>query len=1153
MIIKKYLIVMPTSLLFAVTGLFSFTIPNKIDSNNPQAVSPLPTLISSDENESKFSMEFHQYEYLILNNEISEAVETGLNNLSPGFEKDYLIGLVKKRKREFEDAYKHLMKPLDLLPQLFNYYDELVKLAAITNNLDNLTSRLNEKKETENKYYLYLVGMIELKKGNYEKSVKLLNSILGKGTESKEIYYSIATAHRGLGDYDQGMKALTKAEILMDSSNSFLPKVLNSLGSLFYLSNKYEVAGQYYRKAYDKALQAGNVIEEIKALINLAIIKDLYGEVHEARKYLTNGIKKAEVIENLELIALLHSELGVSYTYTNNIVEAKNNYHDSYELYSLLKNNERLSYLSSNIASIYLQQTNYKYALKYFTRGLKFAGSNKLGQILNIIGIADVYSNESNYSRAIEYYQRAKQIADSIKDVSSIIKINEGLGALFYNINRPYKSLGYFEEARKLADIDAMPFVATELFYKTGTVLESVDSLELARVYFARGITNTIKTSDIYYEIILKTELAHIYYKMGEINKAKTILYPVKVMAEEYGLLQLVGLQELYLGKFFEEEGNHIIAINKYKDAINISRDAGDYNTQIEAYFRLAKILDKKNDVDSAEQWYLTSTGLIDKISFPLLLNQEIQISHFSGFSEIYNSLVEFYLKHNKQIEAFETIEKSRSRNLMLNLDKIKLLSSVEDEEKFSKYIDLKWMISSELYEDSVLDSLKEEVISLKRTFSKNNKALEYTLSKNPWRSVKEIQRNLDDNENIISVFIGEKNIHLFLLTDENISSDNIEIGRDSLISLLEKVAPLYKSDLAKEEIYINQDLFSFNAEASWQLYSTVFKKLLSKIPENETLIFSFPTELLLLPAEFLVTRWREGESSYYYEDKNFLIYNYPISYSPSASIYITQKKKEFDALDQTLLVGNPNVTNDEFTISYRSGLLEDNNFSTRNINLYPLEYSETEIENINNLVSNSVLYLSEQATESNFKLDASGSNIIHLSTHSLLYKNQPLIIFSQQADDIDDGYLEIGEIVKLNLNSDLVVLSSCRSGLGRIDEAEGILGMQKAFFEAGAASIVVSLWDVNDKYTSYFMKEFYNFLIDGFNKPEALRRAKLSFMKKYSPNPYYWSAFVLSGNPSKVKIQQASLFNEFYYLSVIVIIAILLYIFHSKRKPRIN
>jgi CHAT domain-containing protein len=731
--------------------------------------------------------------------------------------------------------------------------------------------------------------------------------------------------------------------------------------------------------------------------------------------------------------------------------------------------------------------------------------------------------------------------------------VNEGLGALYYNVNRPYKSLKLLESAMSKINIDEMPFDAVELIYKIGTVLASVDSFDLAKNFFNKGIKITEETGDIYYNIILNTELAHNYYKLDQINLAITTISSAKDKAEEYQLSQLIGLQELYLGKFLEADGNQNSAEKYYKTSFSISKDAGDYNTQIEAGYRLAKIFEKKNEFKLAEEWYLKTIDVIEKISFPLVLNQEIQIAHFSGVNKVFNSLVEFFISQNKITEAFEIIEKSRSRNTMLNIDKLKLLSSVKDEEKFTKYIDLEWMITSGLYDEAVVDSLKEISTSLKKYFEKDNKDLSYYLSKKSGMSVEEIQSNLDKNENLISVYVGNDYTQLFLLTNENLSTMNVEIGRDSLISLLEKIAPLYRSDLVNDDIYINQDLFSFNAEASWQLYNAIFKKLFDELPNEVKIIFSFPTELLLVPAEFLVTEWKDGESPYYYRDKKFLINLFPVSYSPSASIYIAQKKRKQYGNKQNLLVGNPYITNDEFTISYRSGLLEENDFSTRNISLFPREYSETEIENINDLVSNSVVFLSQNATETNFKTNASKSSIIHLSTHSLLYKNQPLIIFSQQESETDDGYLEVGEILQLNLNSDLVVLSSCRSGLGDIDEAEGVLGMQKAFFEAGASSIVVSLWDVNDKYTSYFMKEFYEQLSKGLSKPDALRNSKLNFIEMYSANPYYWSAFVLSGNPSKIKIQKVSSPLALQALLIILFVVIIISVFYSKRGSHIS
>ena len=178
-------------------------------------------------------------------------------------------------------------------------------------------------------------------------------------------------------------------------------------------------------------------------------------------------------------------------------------------------------------------------------------------------------------------------------------------------------------------------------------------------------------------------------------------------------------------------------------------------------------------------------------------------------------------------------------------------------------------------------------------------------------------------------------------------------------------------------------------------------------------------------------------------------------------------------------------------------------------------------------------------------------SVLIHISSHSFLYYSQPLILLSQGDDEKNNGFLELGEIVQMNLKSDLVVLSSCRSGLGEVEQAEGTLGMQKAFFEAGAASVIVSLWDVNDKYTSYFMKDFYDNLGEGMTKTESLRKAKIDFINKYSANPYYWSAFILSGNISTVDLKKSQRLNLLYIIPIILIVGILfagIYLFRKNK-----
>jgi CHAT domain-containing protein len=112
------------------------------------------------------------------------------------------------------------------------------------------------------------------------------------------------------------------------------------------------------------------------------------------------------------------------------------------------------------------------------------------------------------------------------------------------------------------------------------------------------------------------------------------------------------------------------------------------------------------------------------------------------------------------------------------------------------------------------------------------------------------------------------------------------------------------------------------------------------------------------------------------------------------------------------------------------------------------------------------------------------------------------------------DGYLRLGDIYKLKLSAELVVLSSCDSALGKDLESEGIIGLPRGFLYAGAKSVIASLWRVDDAATAKLMSSLYARILRGESPSSALRGAQLEMIHNEQwSKPYYWAAFVLQGD----------------------------------------
>ncbi|MBE9068434.1 CHAT domain-containing protein [Leptolyngbya cf. ectocarpi LEGE 11479] len=233
-------------------------------------------------------------------------------------------------------------------------------------------------------------------------------------------------------------------------------------------------------------------------------------------------------------------------------------------------------------------------------------------------------------------------------------------------------------------------------------------------------------------------------------------------------------------------------------------------------------------------------------------------------------------------------------------------------------------------------------------------------------------------------------------------------------------------------------------------------------------------------------------------EDDSYLIEHHTIVTAPA--IQVLQQTHQpaatpFSQTDAMLIVGDPSPMPD---------------------NLQPLPHARTEAKSIAELLNTKAL-IGHQATEPDIKQALSSARLIHLATHGFFNETNPLegsLALAPAAGDIPgtvgDGFLTAAEILESQLNADLVVLSACDTGRGRIT-GDGVVGLSRSFLAAGAPSVMVSLWQVPDEATSALMLSFYQQLLAGKDKAQALRQAMLSMLDAY-PAPLNWAAFTLVG-----------------------------------------
>ncbi len=295
------------------------------------------------------------------------------------------------------------------------------------------------------------------------------------------------------------------------------------------------------------------------------------------------------------------------------------------------------------------------------------------------------------------------------------------------------------------------------------------------------------------------------------------------------------------------------------------------------------------------------------------------------------------------------------------------------------------------------------------------------------------------------------------------------------------------------------------------------------KIPKDSThqnLIIVPDGILNFLPFEALIT---QKSTTTNFAKMHYLLNDYSIAYNSSASFYLDfDKNKSINHKNEKVLGIFP--------------VFENTN--------YALTFSKDEMQSIKNNFDGTFLE-NDRATFHNFKTNAPNYSILHLSTHASSGDTE-----TPASIKFYDQEILYSELYNLNINPNLVVLSACETGIGKLYKSEGAMSIARGFQFAGAQNLLFSLWKVNDYTTSVFMDYFYKNINNNESYFEANANAKLNFLEDSNisntkKSPYYWSAFVYYGGIETIENN----INYYIYFLGLLLLFGLLFAFKSFRK----
>ena len=870
-----------------------------------------------------------------------------------------------------------------------------------------------------------------------------------------------------------------------------LARSFRAKANAMYALDEHAEAVSLHEQAITLFEQTGDEAELARTLSGSIQSLLLLGRYDQA---LAAGERAREIFKrqgNTRRLARLEINIGNIYHRQDRFTEALAFYERAYQQMLAHDDAEGLAAVLSNLSLCHISLNDFPKALELHRVARRHCEQKNMPILVAYAdyNIAYLYFLRGEYGRSIQMLRDASVSAKKANDPYQLALCNLDLSEIYLELNlsaeagelgraanEGFRKLGFGYEAAK-----ALGFAAIASS-RQGQAFEAVKLFARAKEMFVRD-QNQVWPSliDLYEALVFFTE--------GRLFEARRLCAAAHEFFRTSPMRGKAVLAELLLARIALRLGDTGLAKKHCQAALGDLESLESPTLLYQSEFLLGEVERTSGNEDAAYESYCRARAAVERLRSSLR-GEELKVAFFENKLEVYESLVDICLRRqNSYEEVFSYIEQAKSRTLMDLLNQpvhvttatdagqSELVRSIRNlREELNWYYNLieREQLRPEERSQERVQQLERQARTREADFARAVKeatvaeANEAGVQVSTSMPLEQIRSVLPADTALIEYFCAHDRMVACVLTREK-----LHICPVTVQSRIQKLLQLLQFQLSKFHLdpqYVAT--FSQVLLTSTQAHlGSLYQELIAPIQhllDVRHLVFVQHGLLHYVPFHAL----HDGES--------YLLDRFTISYAPSASIYAHCQTKKVNREGAALILGVP----DERTPAICA-----------------------EVEALAQILPDAKLFIGKEATEDVLQTLGPRSKSVHIATHGYFRQDNPMF----SAIRLGTSHLSLYDMAHLQLPVEMVVLSGCATGLNVVTPGDELMGLVRGLLQAGAQSLVLSLWDVHDDSTKQFMVEFYSQLQQGRQKAEAMQMASLR-LRESRPHPYYWAPFLLIG-----------------------------------------